>query len=92
MSLQRELARLDTLVDTNSVVTQRLAASQSALATMAEAGAAGAQHLVTFKGNDAADQLAIQKTEIQSAMSAFSSGGEPCPSTANFSLPASTPT
>lgn len=73
VSLQRELARLDTLVDTNSVVTQRLAASQSALATMAEAAQQVRNTLVTFKGNDAADQLAIQKTEIQSAMSAFSS-------------------
>lgn len=73
VSLQRELARLDTLVDTNSVVTQRLAASQAALATMAEAAQQVRNTLVTFKGNDAADQLAIQKTEIQSAMSAFSS-------------------
>lgn len=73
VSLQRELARLDTLVDTNSVVTQRLAASQSALATMAEAAQQVRNTLVTFKGNDAVDQLAIQKTEIQSAMSAFSS-------------------
>lgn len=73
VSLQRELARLGTLVDTNSVVTQRLAASQSALATMAEAAQQVRNTLVTFKGNDAADQLAIQKTEIQSAMSAFSS-------------------
>lgn len=73
VSLQRELARLDTLVDTNSVVTQRLAASQSALSAMAEAAQQVRNTLVTFKGNDAADQLAIQKTEIQSAMSAFSS-------------------
>ncbi|RVH02450.1 flagellar hook-associated family protein [Sinorhizobium meliloti] len=73
VSLQRELARLGTLVDTNSVVTQRLAASQSALSAMAEAAQQVRNTLVTFKGNDAADQLAIQKTEIQSAMSAFSS-------------------
>ncbi len=73
VSLQRELARLGTLVDTNSVVTQRLAASQSALSAMAEAAQQVRNTLVTFKGNEAADQLAIQKTEIQSAMSAFSS-------------------
>ncbi|ABR59137.1 flagellar hook-associated family protein [Sinorhizobium medicae] len=73
VSLQRELARLGTLVDTNSVVTQRLAASQSALAAMAEAAQQVRNTLVTFKGNDAADQLAIQNTEIQSAISAFSS-------------------
>lgn len=73
VSLQRELARLGTLVDTNSVVTQRLSASQSALSAMAEAAQQVRNTLVTFKGNDAADQLAIQKTEIQSAMSAFSS-------------------
>lgn len=73
VSLQREHARLGTLVDTNSVVTQRLAASQSALSAMAEAAQQVRNTLVTFKGNDAADQLAIQKTEIQSAMSAFSS-------------------
>ncbi|WP_081157906.1 flagellar hook-associated family protein [Ensifer aridi] len=73
VSLRRELARLETLVDTNSVVTQRLSASQQALSMMADAAQEVRNALVTFKGNDAADQLATQKTQIESAMSAFSS-------------------
>ena len=71
VNLQRELARLETLVDTNSVVTQRLASSQEALGTMAEAAEQVRNTLVTFKGNDSVDQLSVQKTEIESAMSLF---------------------
>jgi flagellar hook-associated protein 3 FlgL len=71
VNLQRELARLETLVDTNAVVTQRLASSQEALGTMAEAAEQVRNTLVTFKGNDSVDQLSVQKTEIESAMSLF---------------------
>ncbi|MQW89139.1 flagellar hook-associated family protein [Sinorhizobium saheli] len=73
VNLRRELARLETLVDTNSIVTQRLSASQEALSQMAEAAEQVRDTLVTFKGNDAADQLSIQKMEIESAMSLFTS-------------------
>lgn len=71
VSLQRELTRLETLKDTNAIVTQRLAASQESLSLMAKAAEQVRNTLVTFKGNDSVDQLSIQKTEIKSAMSMF---------------------
>jgi flagellar hook-associated protein 3 FlgL len=71
VSLQRELLRLQTLTDTNAIVTQRLGASQQALSLMAEAAEQVRNTLVTFKGNDSVDQLSVQKSEIKSAMSMF---------------------
>ncbi|MBP2235624.1 flagellar hook-associated protein 3 FlgL [Sinorhizobium kostiense] len=71
VSLQRELTRLETLKDTNAIVTQRLAASQESLSLMAKAAEQVRNTLVTFKGNDSVDQLSVQETEIKSAMSMF---------------------
>lgn len=71
VSLQRELARLETLKDTNAIVTQRLSASQESLSLMAKAAEQVRNTLVTFKGNDSVDQLSVQETEIKSAMSMF---------------------
>ncbi|MCA1441186.1 flagellar hook-associated family protein [Ensifer sp. IC4062] len=71
LNLQRELARMNALTSTNSIVNQRLSASQEALETMASAAQKVRDTLMTFKGNDSADKLAIQKTEIDSALSLF---------------------
>ncbi|WEX78045.1 flagellar hook-associated family protein [Sinorhizobium numidicum] len=71
LNLQRELVRLNALTSTNSIVNQRLSASQEALETMSSAAQKVRDTLVTFKGNDSADKLAIQKTEIDSALSLF---------------------
>ncbi|MCA1489390.1 flagellar hook-associated family protein [Sinorhizobium alkalisoli] len=71
VSLRRELTRLETLTDTNAIVTQRLAASQESLSLMAQAAEQLRNTLVTFKGNDSVDQLSVQNSEIVSAMSMF---------------------
>ncbi|MFB2549649.1 flagellar hook-associated family protein [Ensifer soli] len=71
INLQRELSRMQTLKDTNSIVTQRLSGSQDALATMVEAAEKVRDTLVSFRGNDAVDKLSIQKADIQSAMTLF---------------------
>lgn len=71
LNLQRELDRLNSMKSTNSVVTQRLSGSQGALETMAKAAEKVRDTLVTYKGNDAASQLKIQKTEIMGALQTF---------------------
>ncbi|HEV7318594.1 MAG TPA: flagellar hook-associated family protein [Ensifer sp.] len=71
LNLQREMDRLNSMKSTNSVVTQRLSGSQGALETMAKAAEKVRDTLVTYKGNDAASQLKIQKTEIMGALQTF---------------------
>ncbi|CAN7571777.1 flagellar hook-associated family protein [Ensifer sp. ENS07] len=71
LNLQREIDRLNSMKSTNSVVTQRLSGSQGALETMAKAAEKVRDTLVTYKGNDAASQLKIQKTEILGALQTF---------------------
>lgn len=71
LNLEREVDRLESLKATNSVVTQRLSGSQEALETMAKAAEKMRNTLITYKGNDAADQLKIQKTEITGALQIF---------------------
>ncbi|WP_043624943.1 flagellar hook-associated family protein [Ensifer sp. ZNC0028] len=71
LNLQREIDRLNSMKSTNSVVTQRLSGSQGALETMAKAAEKVRDTLVTYKGNDAASQLKIQKTEIMGALQTF---------------------
>ncbi|HEV7307455.1 flagellar hook-associated family protein [Ensifer sp.] len=71
LNIQREIDRLKSLKSTNSVVTQRLSGSQGALETMAKSAEKLRDTLVTYKGNDAASQLKIQKTEIMGALQTF---------------------
>lgn len=73
VNLQRELDRLKTLTETNAVVTQRLSGSQDALESMATAAEKIRDTLVSFRGNDSADKLNIQKAEIDSSLDLFTS-------------------
>jgi flagellar hook-associated protein 3 FlgL len=71
LDLQREMARMKTLTSTNAVVTQRLAASQEALETVADAAQSVNKVLISLSGTEAADQLAIAKSEVTNALSIF---------------------
>ena len=73
LDLQRELARMETLKDTNSVVTQRLAASQEALNSISTAGQSTMKALIALSGSDSVDQLNIAKTEVTNSLSVFTS-------------------
>ncbi|WP_075292502.1 flagellar hook-associated family protein [Pararhizobium arenae] len=73
LDLQRELARMTTLTETNSVVTQRLSASQEALTSISDAAQSTMEALIALSGSDSADQLAIAKTEVTNSMSIFNS-------------------
>jgi flagellar hook-associated protein 3 FlgL len=73
LDLQREMARMKTLTSTNAVVTQRLAASQEALKSVADAAQSINKVLIGLSGSDSKDQLAIATTEVTNALSIFSS-------------------
>jgi len=73
LDLQREMARMQTLTSTNAVVTQRLAASQGALTSVADAAQSINKVMIGLSGSDSADQLAIAKTEVTNALSIFNS-------------------
>ncbi|MDQ0319171.1 flagellar hook-associated protein 3 FlgL [Pararhizobium capsulatum DSM 1112] len=73
LDLQRELARMTTLTETNAVVTQRLSASQEALSSISDAAQSTMEALIALSGSDSADQLAIAKTEVTNSMSIFNS-------------------
>ncbi len=73
LDLQRELARMTTLTETNAVVTQRLSASQEALSSISKAAQSTMEALIALSGSDSADQLAIAKTEVTNSMSIFNS-------------------
>src|SRR6218665_3145700 len=71
LDLQRELARMTTLTDTNAVVTQRLSASQEALSSISSAAQSTMEALIALSGSDSADQLLIAKNEVTNLISNF---------------------
>lgn len=79
LDLNGELVRLQNLKDTNSVVTQRLSASQEAMTNMSKNGQTILNALVSLSGNIDANSVKVTRDTIQSAFSAFTS-------TANTSL------
>ncbi|MDO9418252.1 flagellar hook-associated family protein [Pararhizobium sp.] len=73
LDLNREVQRLTSLKSTNSIVTQRLSASQEALTQIANAAQASQKALIVLSGNNSTDQLDIAKTEILNSLSIFTS-------------------
>lgn len=71
VNLKNELDRLESLKDTNAIVTQRLSASQMALETMRKASEQINTTLIATLGNDDATRLSIANTDINGAMSSF---------------------
>nr|WP_316652384.1 flagellar hook-associated family protein [uncultured Gellertiella sp.] len=71
LDLNGELLRLQNLKDTNSVVTQRLSASQEALTNMSQNGQTILNALVALSGNVDQTSLTTSKNTITSAFTAF---------------------
>jgi flagellar hook-associated protein 3 FlgL len=73
VSLNRDVMRLETILDSNALVTQRLSASQLALEMMSD----GAQHMleafISANGADDATRLSIARRDVESSLSAFTS-------------------
>lgn len=82
VSLNREVSRLDSMMDNNSLVAQRLSVSQDALGQMSDNAQRMLESLITVKGLEDPTQVGVAKLEIEGALSNFislanmSSGGE----------------
>lgn len=73
ISLGREVARLDTILDSNALVTQRLSSSQEALGQMAEGAQTMLNTLLTAQDSPTADQVGVVQQELSAALGNFTS-------------------
>lgn len=73
VTLNRDVARLQTIRDSNSIVTQRLSASQSALNLMADNAQDMLEAFIAVTGTDDRVRLRIAKQELTDALDAFTS-------------------
>lgn len=73
ISLNRDFARLDSILDSNALVSQRLTSSQDALGQMVENAQNMLDMLITVKESDSANQLDVAERELKGALGNFTS-------------------
>ncbi len=71
LNLHRDFDRMHNIRDTNSVVNQRLSASQAAMTTMSQSAQAALESLIGLSGASEATQLAIAVQTMTNAMDGF---------------------
>ncbi|MBD9373845.1 flagellar hook-associated family protein [Rhizobium sp. ARZ01] len=71
LNMHRDMQRLESLLSTNSLTKQRLAASQEALGQISKAADSIQEALITFSGSEAQDHLNRAKTTLGDALSLF---------------------
>jgi flagellar hook-associated protein 3 FlgL len=71
IALGRDLARLDSILDTNALVTQRLSTSQSALGNISQGAQTMVDSLITINGSTDKGGIAIVTKEIRNALDAM---------------------
>ncbi|CAN7212614.1 flagellar hook-associated family protein [Rhizobium sp. LjRoot30] len=71
LDLNREVARLKALSETNSLSTQRLASSQTALSNISDAGQSMLNTVLALSGSEDANSLKTARTSIENAFSIF---------------------
>ena len=71
LNLHRDLQRMESLLSTNALTTQRLAASQESLGLMSEAANSILEDLLTFSGTESQDQLDLAKESFGDSISMF---------------------
>lgn len=75
VNLTTEKSRLSAIMDSNAIVTQRLAASQSALSNMSENVQTSMNSLIALSGSDDQTLLNTATQSLQSQLDAFVSSG-----------------
>ena len=75
VSLNRDVAQLMGIKDSNALVTQRLSASQAALGSMSNAAQQMLEAFIAVNGSDDANRLLIARRDIESALEAFTIAG-----------------
>ncbi|MCM2472828.1 flagellar hook-associated family protein [Rhizobium sp. CG5] len=73
LDLNRDVLRLQSLIDTNSIVEQRLEASEEAMNQMATSGQNMMDSLVSLSGSQDATSLAVATRSIRDALDTFTS-------------------
>ncbi|WP_412051150.1 MULTISPECIES: flagellar hook-associated family protein [unclassified Hoeflea] len=71
ISLNRDVTRMKTILDSNALVTQRMSASQAALGMMADNAQNMLEAFISANGADDADRLAIARREVETALNGF---------------------
>lgn len=71
VSLNREVAHLETILESNSIVTQRLSASQLALEAMSAQAQDMLESFIAVSGSDDTTRLAVTTQEVTNALQAF---------------------
>ncbi len=71
VSLNRDVARLESIIDNNALVTQRLSASQAAMDLMAESAQSLLQAFISVNGADDALRIGTAKNEVRASLDAF---------------------
>lgn len=73
IELNRDVARFDSILDSNALVTQRLSSSQEALGQMVENAQIMLDTLITVKGSESRTQLDVAERELRGALGNFTS-------------------
>jgi flagellar hook-associated protein 3 FlgL len=75
VTLNRDVTRLNGILDSNALVTQRLAASQSALDLMSASAQQMMEAFIAVNGSDDANRLLIAQRDVETALGAFTIAG-----------------
>lgn len=73
VSLNRDVMRFETILDSNTLVTQRLSASQLAMDLMSDSAQQMLEAFIAANGADDADRLAIARRDVEASLDAFTS-------------------
>lgn len=74
ISLNRDVSRMKTILDSNALVTQRMSASQAALGMMSDSAQQMLEAFISVNGADDADRLAIARRDVETALNGFTTG------------------
>jgi len=75
VTLNTDVSRLKGILDSNSLVTQRLSASQSSLELMADAAQQMLEAFITANGSNDVNRLLIAQRDVESALGSFTVAG-----------------
>jgi len=71
VTLNSDVSRLQAILDTNALVTQRLSASQSSLDLMADAAQQMLEAFIAVNGSDDANRLLIAQRDVETSLGAY---------------------
>ncbi|MEQ8305120.1 MAG: flagellar hook-associated family protein [Hoeflea sp.] len=75
VSLNRDLMRMNTILDSNALVSQRLGTSQLALEAMSNSAQQMLETFIVANGANDAPKLAVMQRDVQAALETFTAAG-----------------